>query len=70
MSDEFMSQPESLEPIQCRCGGEPTQPEKVPHCHDRWIIRCQVERCLARNIGQSRSAVIIGWNRLSSSFYR
>lgn len=65
-----MSQTESLEPIRCRCGGMPTAPQKVPNCNDRWIIQCQVERCYAKNIGQSRAAVIEGWNRLSSSFYR
>ena len=57
-------------PRRCRCGGEPTQPDLVANCNNRWIIRCQVEGCCARNIGQGLYDTIQGWNRLSSHFYR
>lgn len=57
-------------PHECRCGGEPTKPELVPDCSNRWIIECNVASCCARNIGQGLSDTILGWNRLSSHFYR
>jgi hypothetical protein len=57
-------------PAQCRCGGEPTKPELVPNCSNRWRIQCKVEHCCARNEGQGLSDTILGWNRLSLHFYR
>jgi hypothetical protein len=54
----------------CRCGGEASKPLHVKDCIDRWIIRCQVERCYAVNIGQGLSDTVQGWNRLSTHFYR
>lgn len=57
-------------PIQCRCGGEPVKPRLVPNCSNRWTIRCSVPGCCARNTGQGLSDTILGWNRLSSHFFR
>ncbi len=54
----------------CRCGGNPSEPKPIADCTDRWIVECEVERCLARNIGQGLEDVILGWNRLSNHFYR
>jgi hypothetical protein len=56
--------------VKCRCGGNPKEPRPIEHCTDRWIVECEVESCLARNIGQGLEDVILGWNRLSNHFYR
>lgn len=57
-------------PNRCRCGGEPSAPKPVDGCSNRWIIYCQVKHCCAKNIGQGLKDTIIGWNRLSTHFYR
>jgi len=57
-------------PRHCRCGGEPTKPVLVADCTNRWIIRCKVTHCCARNTCQGLSDTIAGWNRLSTHFYR
>lgn len=57
-------------PILCRCGGLPSKPERVKGCANRWVIRCQVKSCHAKNNGQGLHDTIIGWNRLSNHFYR
>lgn len=54
----------------CRCGGVPSEPQRIKECKDRWIIKCTVERCFAKNIGQGRKETIDGWNRLSEHLYR
>lgn len=57
-------------PLNCRCGGRPNKPEAIADCENRWIIRCQIKRCYAYNIGQGLADTIQGWNRLSTHFYR
>lgn len=57
-------------PNRCRCGGEASTPELVAGCRNRWMIRCQVKHCCAKNIGQGLNDTIVGWNRLSTHFYR
>ncbi|WP_160178443.1 hypothetical protein [Paraglaciecola mesophila] len=57
-------------PSKCRCGGKPIAPVRVPDCENRWTICCSINTCLARNTGQGLKDTIIGWNRLSTHFYR
>ena len=57
-------------PSRCRGGGEPSKPELVKGCENRWLIQCKVGTCKARNTGQGLSDTILGWNRLSTHFYR
>jgi hypothetical protein len=57
-------------PSRCRCGGEPSKPVLVKGCENRWSIQCKVDTCQARNTGQGLSDTILGWNRLSTHFYR
>ncbi|MBC3764467.1 hypothetical protein [Neptunicella marina] len=62
------SQPDKITP--CRCGGAASGLVAIKGCTDRWMIKCQVPECFAKNTGQGKEDVITGWNRLSTSFYR
>lgn len=54
----------------CRCGGVASYPVRVENCGDRWMIKCTVSRCFAKNIGQGKKETILGWNRLSEHLSR
>jgi hypothetical protein len=56
--------------LNCRCGGQASKPKLIDSCSNRWIIRCQVKRCCAYNIGQGLMDTVQGWDRLSTHFYR
>ncbi len=56
--------------LNCRCGGSPSAVKPVSGCKDRWIVRCTVERCYAKNIGQGLDMTVYGWNQLSQHAYR
>jgi hypothetical protein len=70
MNNALKNDAKALQVITCRCGGIAAQPERVAYCSDRWVIRCLVLRCAARNYGQSLASTIAGWNRMSRHYYR
>lgn len=66
----LMSSLDLVKVSNCRCGEKSSEPRKVEHCSNRWIIECTVERCAAKNIGQGKLETINGWNRLCEHSYR